>query len=242
MSAYHSAVIFDIDGPLLDLTPAEEDAFFAPFKNLYGLTGLSNDWDSYRTRNDEEIIAEILENHLGRAPHDHEMTAIAKEYAHVLESGYADGALRIKPIDGAKDLLAKLSQIGGIALGTATANLMQAARTRLRQAGMWDYVKDFPGAADGGGAKRDVLARIIGRLDVPRERIVFLGDNLNDLDASQANGVHFVGFHVAESKRQRLIDHGADTVFGDHRQTHSFIVDLLGLQLNPTANRSSKDT
>ncbi|MGI9464973.1 MAG: HAD family hydrolase [Aestuariivirgaceae bacterium] len=229
MADHHSAVIFDVDGPLLDLTPAEEDAFFAPFKTLYGLTGLSNDWDSYRTRNDEEITFEILENHLGRAPHDHEMTGIAEEYARVLENGYIGGALQISPIEGAKDLLEALSQAGGIALGTATANLLHAARTRLQAAGMWDYVKAHPGAADGGGAKRDVLARVIDRLDVPRERIVFLGDNLNDLDAGRANGVHFIGFHVAEHKRQRLIEHGAETVFGDHRQTHSFIVDLLGL-------------
>src|SRR5690606_8860878 len=41
------AVIFDVDGVLLDLTRPEEDAFFAPFERLYGLTGLSRDWDSY---------------------------------------------------------------------------------------------------------------------------------------------------------------------------------------------------
>jgi FMN phosphatase YigB (HAD superfamily) len=55
-----SAVIFDVDGVLLDLTPAEEERFFVPFARRYGLTGLSRDWDSYRTRNDEDIIAEIL--------------------------------------------------------------------------------------------------------------------------------------------------------------------------------------
>ncbi len=229
MPKHNSAVIFDVDGPLLELTPAEENAFFAPFQSLYGLTGLSNDWDSYRTRNDEEIITEILENHLGRAPHDHELTGIAEEYAKVLESGYTDGVLEISPIAGAKELLAALSQDGGIALGTATANLLHAARTRLQQADMWDYVKGYAGAADGGGAKRDILARVIDQLDLPRERIVFLGDNLNDLDAGRANGVHFIGFHVTEHKRARLTEHGAETVFGNHRQTHSFIVELLGL-------------
>jgi FMN phosphatase YigB (HAD superfamily) len=49
-----AAVVFDVDGVLLDLTPAEEDAFFAPFETLYGITGLSRDWDSYRVRNDED--------------------------------------------------------------------------------------------------------------------------------------------------------------------------------------------
>ncbi len=228
-SDHHSAVIFDVDGPLLHLTPAEEDAFFAPFKAVHGITGLSNDWDSYRTRNDEDIILEILEGHFGRTPERHELEEITKTYADIMERGYADGSLVVEAVDGALDLLTALSGAGGIALGTATANVLHAARVRLTEAGMWDYIQHHPGAADGGGAKRDVLARVIERIDVPPERIVFLGDNLNDLDAGIANGVNFIGFHVAEHKRQRLLDHGAVSVFGDHRETHSYIVDLLGL-------------
>ena len=68
-----------------------------------------------------------------------------------------------------------------------------------------------------------------GDPSAPPVRIVFLGDNLNDLDAGQSNGVHFIGFHVAAHKRRRLRDHGAETVFGDHRDTRAFIEDLLGL-------------
>ncbi len=229
MAGYHSAVIFDVDGPLLELTQPEEDAFFEPFHHVLGLTGLSNDWDSYRTRNDEEIIEEILENHLGRLPERHEVHAITAKYAEVMEHGYATGKLQVEAIPGALELLQCLAADDGIALGMATANVLHAARVRLTEAGMWDYVKHHPGTADGGGAKRVVLARVIEQLDLPAERIVFLGDNLNDLDAGQANGVHFIGFHVAEHKRQRLVDHGAKTVFGDHLETQVFIKDLLGL-------------
>ena len=42
-----AAVIFDVDGVLLELTSAEEDAFFVPFENRYGLKNLSRDWNSY---------------------------------------------------------------------------------------------------------------------------------------------------------------------------------------------------
>jgi FMN phosphatase YigB (HAD superfamily) len=55
----NAAVIFDVDGVLLELTSAEEDAFFAPFAQRYGLENLSRDWNSYAIRNDENIIAEI---------------------------------------------------------------------------------------------------------------------------------------------------------------------------------------
>ena len=39
MAAADCAVIFDVDGVLLDLTRAEEDAFFLPFERRYGLNG-----------------------------------------------------------------------------------------------------------------------------------------------------------------------------------------------------------
>ena len=84
------AVIFDVDGVLLDLTTAEEDAFFLAFERLHGLTGLSRDWDSYRVRNDEHIIAEILERHeLPKSAHE----AIVAEHLAILSDGLSSNEL-----------------------------------------------------------------------------------------------------------------------------------------------------
>jgi phosphoglycolate phosphatase-like HAD superfamily hydrolase len=222
------AVIFDVDGPLLDLTRAEEDAFFAPFEQLYGLTGLSRDWDSYRTRNDEDIITEILETHLGRVPPG-EVQKVTALYGRVLEDGFASGRLKVSAVPGAAELLARLAELDGVALGMATANLRRAAEIRLSEAGLWGHVKAHPGAADGGGAKREVLARVIAGLGLPADRIVFVGDNLNDLDAGTVNGTHFIGFHWTEARRQRLSQHGAEHVSGDHEETFRLIAQFLGL-------------
>ena len=223
-----AAVIFDVDGPLLDLTRAEEDAFFAPFEQLYGLTGLSRDWDSYRTRNDEDIIAEILENHLGTVPPG-EVQKVTTLYGQVLEDGFASGRLKVSPVQGAGELLARLEGLDGVALGMATANLRRAAQIRLIAAGLWEHVKEHPGAADGGGAKREVLARVIAGLGLAADRIVFIGDNLNDLDAGTTNGTHFIGFHWEAARRQRLSNNGAVHVSGDHEETFRLITQFLGL-------------
>jgi phosphoglycolate phosphatase len=228
-AAPQAAVIFDVDGPLLELTPPEEDAFFMPFERLYGLTGLSRDWDSYRVRNDEDIIAEILEDHLGGPPPRHEVQRVVDVYGEVLAEGFASGQLRAVAVPGADDLLARLADVPALALGMATANLRRAAEIRLSAAGMWDRVKHHPGAADGGGAKREVLARVIAGLDLPASRIVFIGDNLNDLDAGLANGTHFIGFHWDETRRRRLADNGAVHVSGDHAETFRLIARFLGL-------------
>ena len=229
MSEVRAAVVFDVDGVLLDLTPAEEDAFFAPFETLYGLTGLSRDWDSYRVRNDEDIIREILERHAGRAPEAAEMSRHLIEYCTHLEDGYRCGRLKVEVIPGARELLETLAQVPDLALGTATANVLRAAEIRLAETGLWAAVGAFACGADGGGHKREVLARVIDRLALPADRVVYIGDNLNDLEAGQANGAHFIGFDVEPWRRERLAAAGAERVSGDHRTTLGLIDAALGV-------------
>lgn len=225
----HAAVVFDVDGPLLDLSAPEEDAFFEPFERLYGLTGLSRDWDSYRVRNDEDIIAEILQDHFGHPPTRRHVEKVFDLYGEVLAEGFASGRLRPHPVPGAGELLDRLAAVPGLALGMATANLRRAAEIRLRAAGLWERVRHHPGAADGGGAKREVLTRVIAGLGLPGNRIVFIGDNLNDLEAARANGTHFIGFHWQEARRERLARHGARHLSGDHAETFRLVSAFLGL-------------
>lgn len=222
-----AAVIFDVDGPLLELTAAESAAFFVPFRVEFDLTGLSDDWDSYRLRNDVEIYREVLEK-AGLPTNEATLAHLQTRYLAELEAIYARGE-DVLPIPGALNLLKELSQIQGLALGTATANLEAAASLRLKRVQMWDYLKQWHSGAEGGGAKRDILARVLKRLDLPPQRVVFLGDNLNDFDAAQANGTHFIGFHVDARQQQRLKAAGANIVTGDHTETRRIIRRLLDL-------------
>jgi len=220
-----AAIIFDVDGVLLELTAAEEDAFFWAFEKLHRLTGLSRDWDSYRIRNDEDIINEILITHLGRSPTQAEHKAVIDTYLAHLTQGI--GARRLTPvqIDGASQLLASLN--GKAMLGVATANLIEAAGARLAACGLWEPLKVHAFGANGGGAKLDILARALQRLALPPERVVFIGDNLNDVAAGLGNGVHFIGFSVDEDKCRRLAAAGAQRICNHHRDTLKHIEDAL---------------
>lgn len=216
-----SAVIFDVDGVLLDLTAAEEDAFFLAFERLHGITGLSRDWDSYRVRNDEHIIAEILERH--GLPAD-AAGAVVAEYLAILSGGLASGALRAVEIAGARAMLATLRDMR---VGIATANLLSAARLRLAALDLWSPVAGLAFGAEGSGHKRETVARAIAATGLPKERIVYVGDNLNDVDAGLANGVHFIGFAQEEARRTRLAPAGARHLAGDHGTTLRLIRQLL---------------
>jgi phosphoglycolate phosphatase-like HAD superfamily hydrolase len=224
---HDAAVIFDVDGVLLDLTPPEEDAFFHPFLELHGLTGLSRDWDNYRIRNDHDIMAEVLERHFGRPPTEAEMDSLTRSYLLHLENGLSGGKLSVVEIPGARNLLSAL-RADGITIGIATANLIGAARLRLQSAALWDFVADLPFGADGGGAKAEILARAITASGHSKSRIVYLGDNLNDVDAGLRNEVHFIGFAREPHRRDRLAQAGAATVCGDHDTSYQLISSMLG--------------
>jgi phosphoglycolate phosphatase-like HAD superfamily hydrolase len=224
---FSAAVILDVDGVLLDLTPEEEDAFFWAFARLHRLNGLSRDWDSYRIRNDVEIITEILETHFGRLPSPAEHQAVIQAYLSHLASGIDAKRLKPSAIAGAAGLLGDLD--GELKLGIATANLLEAATLRLAACEMWEPVKTCAFGANGGGAKRQILARAMARLALPPDRIVFIGDNLNDVEAGLANGVHFIGFSQDPAKCRRLVDAGAERVCNHHRDTLKHIRDALQL-------------
>ncbi|MBL8908815.1 MAG: HAD family hydrolase [Rhizobiales bacterium] len=224
---HDAAVIFDVDGVLLDLTPPEEDAFFHPFLELHGLSGLSRDWDSYRIRNDHDIMAEILERHFGRPPAADELDRLTRSYLSHLGAGLAGGKLTAVEIPGARELLSALRD-DGVIVGIATANLVDAARLRLESAGLWEFVADLPFGADGGGAKARILSRAVAASGLPRHRIVYIGDNLNDVDAGLRNEVHFIGFAREKGRRERLAQAGAATVCGDHDTSYQLISGRLG--------------
>src|SRR5687767_11836045 len=97
-----AAVIFDVDGVLLELTRAEEDAFFVPFEQRYGLKDLSRDWNSYAIRNDENIIAEILARH---GLPEQELAEVVADYLDILKLQLADGTIETITIPGALELL-----------------------------------------------------------------------------------------------------------------------------------------
>ena len=215
------AIIFDVDGVLLELTRAEEELFFQPFAKRIDAAQLSRDWNSYKIRNDEEIVKEIVARyHLAPG----EAQVITTEYLALLESELA-GALKSVPIAGARELLAAFAPHAR--LGIATANFRKAAELRLSQAGMWSPVARLAHGADGGGHKADILARAIAASGLPPARVIYVGDNVNDVVAGQYNKAHFIGFAQDAARRDKLAQTGARLLAANHMETAKHIRAIL---------------
>ncbi len=228
------AVIFDVDGVLLHLTKPEELAFFSALEMVFGITGASSDWNSYRIRNDVAIVEELIERKLERAATTDDLIRFTDKYISLIDIGIQAGEIEVKPIGGIRDVLMSLTTIDDITMGLATANLMAAAKLRLRTAGLNDFFT-VGGFAEAGGPKREILRKAIAELkmpdgsQMPKERIVYLGDNLVDVDAGLANGCGFIAINVDEATHPVLREAGADTVLKDHTDTAAEIRQLLKL-------------
>ena len=216
------AVIFDVDGVLLELTPNEEDIFFAAFACWGDPNTLSRNWNSYHIRNDDDIVDEIISRWSIPVA---EKPALVGAYHAALAARLEDGRLKSHAIPGARGLLAALA--GKARLGIATANFREAARLRLVAAGLWPSVQDLAHGADGGGHKHAILARAIAASGRPPERIVYIGDNVNDVEAGLRNGVHFIGFSTSAERRSILTSAGARQCCASHDETLPLILSCL---------------
>jgi phosphoglycolate phosphatase-like HAD superfamily hydrolase len=223
------AVIFDVDGVLLHLSPAEEDGFFEPFREAYGLTGLSRDWNAYHIRNDLHIVQEIIESRFGRAATAQEVEAWRRRYLEIIQDWIERGVFAVQPVAGAVDLLRDLGRSGTLT-GIATANVIDAARMRLEAAGVWPHIRHWAGA-ESGGPKKQILGKLISDLGLSRREVIYIGDNLNDLEAGREHAGHFIGFSSSARQRQYLKECGVVLLAGDHRETRLLLERLLSLPL-----------
>lgn len=215
------AIIFDVDGVLLELTRDEEELFFTALSRFVPTESLSRDWNSYRIRNDDDIIAEILERYM--LPQSLKAEVIGHYIA--LLSHALEKSVKSISIAGAVELLTTLSRKSVV--GIATANLHHAARLRLQQVGMWPFVSELAQGADGGGHKSVILARLLERVALPRSNIIYIGDNLNDVEAGLQNDVHFVGFSTDATRRTVLQAHGARHISENHMETFHIVRSLM---------------
>ena len=219
------AVIFDVDGVLLELTQPEEEIFFTALSRFVSTENLSRDWNSYRIRNDDDIISEILERN-GLA--QNLKPDVIAHYIALLGQAIISKAVATTPIIGATALLNQVRKFS--TTGIATANLREAAQLRLEAAGFWPHVSSCASGANGGGHKHQILARALAQLDVPKSRIIYVGDNVNDVIAGLENDVHFIGFSTDAKRRQQLAAAGARHLAQNHAETLGIIRDFLGIE------------
>ena len=229
-------VIFDIDGTLIELLQAETNAYLKAFNVSFGISGLSDNWDSYQCRNDLAIAREIIGRHFARPCRTEELSKLLETYTFLLKNEVYGRGVMPKLVLGVGDVLKALDKRGNVGIALATANPEQISKFRLETAGIWEYFGCGAFAEDGND-KALILGKAIGRC---HERwrdftntwdVIFIGDHPSDAVAAQALGVHFIGINA---HTKQFGASGVYTIFQDYSALGRFLNHMEFLWNNPS--------
>jgi HAD superfamily hydrolase (TIGR01509 family) len=224
-----TAVLFDIDGTLVDSNFAHVDAWSRAF------TDVGHPVDSWRIHRsigkDSSLLVEGLVGKDAAARLiDDAKDAHSRHYA---EHFGDEGDLHV--FERATDLLAELARRGhGVVLATsAPEDELKALRGLLD---VEDALWAVTSSEDVETAKPDpgIVEVALEKADVPAERAVMVGDAVWDVQAAHRAGVTCVGVLSGGFSRAELVEAGAEEVYDD-------VADLLARLDESVIGRLGRD-
>jgi AHBA synthesis associated protein len=196
------AVIFDLDGVLVDSFAVMRQAFATAYAEVVG-TG--------------EPPFEEYSRHLGRYfPEIMQIMGLpaAMEGPFVRESYRLSGQVLV--YDGVRPMLAALRR-HGVRTAVATGKSGERARALLAQLDLLHLIEVVIGSDEVPRPKPapDIVRSALGRLRVPPAAAVMIGDAVTDLRSAQAAGVAAIAATWGEGDEAELLAAGPDLVLRD---------------------------
>ncbi len=208
------AVLFDIDGTLIDTGGAGARSWSWAFDRLHGVPA-DIAKSSSAGMSDPDVAMRTFEAAMGRPPSDHELARIFAWYVYRLQEEVAvsDG---YRVLAGVVETLGRLMDLG-VVLGIVSGGLEGSARIKLERGHLNRY---FPVGGFGTDSRdrheitRVAIARVSmmhGR-DIEPGEVIVVGDTPLDVDAAKAVGAISVAVASGSSPLDELRRAGADHV------------------------------
>lgn len=183
------AIIFDIDGTLLQSAAVDDDIYRDSVRAVIGGAKLRESLHDYEHISDSGILAEIFSDS-GLAYDDDLANAVTRHFVASLESWTRDNGAFVE-VPGAGEALRKLKSSESYAVGIATGGWRESAELKLRLAGMLD--DEIPLATSSDAVERTaIMQHALDRLGSGFDSVTYYGDGAWDEAASKALGWRFV--------------------------------------------------
>ena len=207
-----AALLFDIDGTLIDTGGASDRAWHRAFLELHDVSVNVPDYTGKGVP-DPEVGLECFRGALGREPADDEMAKLmALRQRYLVEEVERSPGYRVMP--GVPDLLGRLVDEGRL-VGLITGNTEPAAHTKLARADLNRYF-GFGGYGSDANTRVDVCRKALDRAAriagdaFDRAGSIAIGDTPRDVEAGHGAGIRVVGVATGEYDVEALRTAAAD--------------------------------
>ncbi|NLC97088.1 MAG: prolipoprotein diacylglyceryl transferase [Erysipelotrichaceae bacterium] len=199
-------ILFDLDGTLLDTTPAILESYRYLFKKYRTL-------EEFDREKEIEVqgppLFKMFEKYFPNQNTD-ELIKEYRDYNHSIHKEF------VKPMANTSALLEHLSK-EGYKIGVVSTKLKESVLMGLELFKLDDYVKVIVGLDDVSNSKPDPegIIKACKLLNHTQDECIYIGDTPTDIKAAQNAGVYSIGYIFDEDRKQSLIDSKPNTVIND---------------------------
>jgi HAD superfamily hydrolase (TIGR01509 family) len=209
-----SAVIFDMDGVLIDSEPAHKLAKERAFAH-FGITLPEAVYEQYKGRPDETMMNEVV-------PTLPNLNVNVKEMLRLKHLEFETVEHLAQPIQGAKEFVTWAKTKFRIALATsATTRNRQAALALLGLTDSFDFVVDASGFTHP-KPNPEIFHTAVRGLNASSADCLVIEDSLAGVTAGKAAGCHVVALTTSFADAQ-LRSKGADRVVQDFKELRTLL-------------------
>jgi phosphoglycolate phosphatase len=220
MTPSTQAVLFDIDGTLIESGGASDRAWHRAFLELQGVDVRISEVTGKGVP-DPAVGREAFKAVLGREPTEEEADALMRRRLdHLTEEVESSPGYVVN--DGVVELLERLTR-EGIRLGLTTGNVEEAAHIKLARADLNRFFS-FGGYGSDSPDRTELTKKAVERAEAAvgegfdRSRCFSCGDTPRDVDAGHGAGIRVVGVATGEYTVDQLREAGADAVVSSLRE------------------------
>ncbi|MGI9238700.1 MAG: HAD family hydrolase [Woeseiaceae bacterium] len=183
------AVIFDIDGTLLESASVDDTLYRDAVVSVLGNVRFRAAIADYNHVSDSGILAQVFEDN-EISPTTEITSAVKTRFVRSLRQHIADHG-PFPEISGASDILESLRRSNDHSVGIATGGWRESAQLKLASAGLDRF--DLPlSTSDDADDRKDIMRIALGRLGTGFHSVTYYGDGVWDRKASFELGWKFV--------------------------------------------------